>query len=87
MKRRNTEQTDYCCPCCFEQLTQAFGNQLNPGNEKYGVMLYCEKGDPTGRTHPQEVAGHGKTVKDAYDVILAKFTGAKYEVTTEAETE
>lgn len=49
---------------------------MHPNNPEYGIMLYCIHGDPTGRNHPQEVAGHGKTIKDAYDVILSKFAGA-----------
>ena len=87
MKQKSIEktgETDYCCPCCDEPLMKAFGNQLHPGDKNYGVGLYCAHGDPDAKKHPQEVAGHGKTDKDAYAVILAKFAGGKYD-TNETE--
>ena len=49
-------------------------------------MLFCRNGDPNGRTHPQEVSGHGNSranaddsvmVKNAYNIILARFKGEK----------
>lgn len=84
MKRKN-EETDYCCPICDAQLQRIFGNQMFPNNPAYGVTLFCMNGDPSGKAHPQEVSGHSKTEKDAYNIILAKFTNAKVELTTTPE--
>jgi len=85
MKQKTVEkpdQTDYCCPCCDAPLIKVYGCQLHSG----GITLYCEHGDPDAKKHPQEVAGHGRTEKDAYAVILAKFAGGKYN-TDEIEAE
>lgn len=91
MKQKTVEkekvgQTDYCCPCCDSPLMKMFGGQMYPGDRNHGVTLYCEHGDPDAKKHPQEVSGHGKSDKDAYAVILAKFAGGKYNV-DEIETE
>ena len=84
-----SHKSEYLCPCCKKPLYWQYGHQTEPGNRDYGMMLFCIHGDPDARTHPQEVAGHGNgrsdeaMMKSAYAVILAKFTGAKYE--TEGE--
>ena len=72
--------TDYCCPICDKPLLQVPGSQLNP---KDGITLYCGNGDPNARNHPQEVAGHGKNERVAYDIIRMKFTKARVEIETE----
>jgi hypothetical protein len=84
-----TVPTEYPCPCCKKPLHYQYGNQMYPGDEDYGAMLFCIHGDPHARTHPQEVAGHGNgrslesMLKVAYAVIQAKFCGARLE--TEGE--
>jgi len=78
--KRKTQKTDYCCPVCDCQLLSVTGDSLNPLN---GITLYCPNGDPDAKKHPQEVSGHGKNEKIAYDIIRMKFTNAKVEVNTE----
>ena len=46
------------------------GEKMHPNDRNYGVTLYC-----LGDACPaQEVFGHGKGEKEAYEVILLKFT-------------
>jgi len=70
---KNIVQTDYCCPICNTQLNRQYGNSVHPNDPDFGVGLTCPQGDPDGKKHPQDVSGHGKTEKEAYSVILAKF--------------
>lgn len=57
------------CPICSAVLSVAYGEQLHPDNLEYGVTLFClNRGCPA-----QEVAGHGRNVREAYSVILAKY--------------
>lgn len=79
------EATDYCCPSCDKPLFAQWGNQMFPGNKEYGVTVFCMNGDPSGRSHPQEISGHGNgrndeiMLKNAYGVLKAKFCGARLE--------
>jgi len=57
------------CPICNGELKESNGNQLHPGNDKYGVMLYCPDKDCTA----EEVMGHGDNWKQAYDIIIHKY--------------
>jgi hypothetical protein len=60
---------NYNCPVCQGVLVEGFGDQLNPGDPKHGVFLYC----PSRQCPAQEVSGHGTNVKEAWGVIQAKF--------------
>jgi hypothetical protein len=61
---------EYNCPLCQTVLTPLQGDGINPVN---GWYLYCaNKSCPA-----QEVSGHGKTVKDAFEVIGEKFDHVK----------
>lgn len=57
------------CPLCDAVLKVAFGNQIHPGDRKFGINLYCDnKSCPS-----KEVAGHGKNEAAAMFVIEQKF--------------
>jgi len=60
----------YECPLCRSELVGMDGEKMHPNDRNYGVTLYC-----LGDACPaQEVFGHGKGEKEAYEVILLKFT-------------
>lgn len=61
----------YNCPMCNEELTEYLGERMHLGDRAYGITLGCENMECSA----QEVIGHGKKAKDAYDVIVAKFIG------------
>lgn len=64
---------EYNCPLCKCELKTAIGDQTNPGNSDYGVTLYC-----SSRECPaQEVMGHGKNEKTAFEIIQAKYNPNK----------
>ena len=59
----------YKCPLCNGKLTSAVGCRGHENDENYGMTLFC----PEIKCPAQEVMGHGKTEKDAYEIILEKF--------------
>lgn len=61
---------NYQCPVCNGNLVEFTGNELHPGDDNYGITLYCPK---ENKCTAQEVAGHGNKVKDAWEVIQLKF--------------
>ncbi len=76
------ELTNYCCPVCNSQMLSYHGDRVTATN---GVTLRCE--DSTCKT-PENVEGHGRTVARAYEVVLAKYAGARMDIeVTESETE
>lgn len=59
--------TSLKCPRCESLLISLPGNQISP--QAGGFTLYCEN-----RTCPvPEIAGYGKTVEQAFEVINHKF--------------
>ena len=70
---KTIEPTIFSCPVCKVELSQQYGTQIHPNDEKHGIMLYCGNGECAA----QEVAGHANKVQDAYQVILDKFTKRK----------
>lgn len=67
---------EYKCPVCGMVLTEVAGESVHPGDRDYGVTLYCSAGYPL-MCSAQEVAGHGKNAKDAFEVITNKFNFKK----------
>ena len=61
------------CPICKGELMEQAGNQINPGDEKYGITVYC----PHVTCPAKEVSGHGKTSVDAFNIIQEKFNKRK----------
>ena len=59
----------YFCPLCHRELRMHIGDAVHPGNEEYGVALYCAHTDCPA----QEVMGHGKSKDAAFKVIQEKF--------------
>ena len=57
------------CPICDAELKGSDGNQIHPGNDKYGVMLHC----PNKGCTAEEVMGHGDNLKQAFEVIFHKY--------------
>ena len=57
------------CPKCGMELREQAGTCIHPFDPNYGIYLDCNN----DRCPCLEVAGHGKTAKDAFDVIQAKF--------------
>lgn len=64
------EQTKYKCPVCTIEMVSHEGQVLNIRD---GVTVWCEN----VMCNAQEVSGHGKNAKDAYDVVLDKFKRMK----------
>lgn len=63
----------YNCPLCRHELAEMAGESIHPGNSEYGVSLWC----PNHTCSAQDVSGHGRKAKDAYEVIVSKFTARK----------
>ncbi len=61
----------HTCPVCKSALGSMDGEKMHPNDKNYGVTLYCLNMGCSA----QEVMGHGKNEKDAYEVIMAKFVG------------
>jgi C4-type Zn-finger protein len=68
------EMTDYCCPLCDSQLVRIEGSTGMPNFG--GITLMC----PSLKCPAQEVMGHGKNEKNAYSIILSKYTGKRISV-------
>lgn len=58
--------TRYICPVCQSEMSIFQGTKVNPRD---GVTVYC----PSPKCPAQEVFGHGKDEKSAYDIVMAKF--------------
>jgi hypothetical protein len=60
---------NFLCPLCQTELIAQVGNVIHPGDPKFGANLYC----PARHCEAQEVMGHSKTHKEAYEIILSKY--------------
>lgn len=60
---------NYPCPVCKRDLSKYDGEKMNPGDPRFGVTLLCENPKCTA----EEVMGHGNKIKDAYEVVIARF--------------
>jgi hypothetical protein len=65
----NNTITQYNCPLCQAELKEQNGSPMHPNDSAYGKSLYC----PNIKCPAQEVSGHGDNVKQAFEVITAKF--------------
>lgn len=59
-------ETTYQCPLCKSHLTSVRGTQTNPAE---GFTLFCRD----VACPAQEVSGHAKDEKGAYEIVLLKF--------------
>jgi len=59
----------YNCPICQVEMTEQIGETMHPGNPAYGITLSCLNPNCSA----QEVMGHGKNVKEAWEVVQEKF--------------
>ncbi len=57
------------CPVCKVEMVGYVGNKMYPFDPHYGYTWYCEN----NKCSAQEVFGHGKNEKEAYEIVLAKF--------------
>jgi hypothetical protein len=57
------------CPICNSELVTQWGNQMHPNDDNYGVSVFCNNKECAA----QEVAGHGDTAKQAYQIVREKF--------------
>ena len=63
----------YTCPLCKSELVGMVGCKGHENDSNYGYSLFC-----LNRECPaEEVMGHGRNDKEAYEVILAKFVKKK----------
>ncbi len=67
------EQIKYNCPLCNMELREQVGEKMHPNNPEYGISLDCS----SDACPAQEVMGHGKNSKEAYEIIIQKFKNAK----------
>lgn len=66
----------YYCPLCKHELTSAFGHKMYPNDPKHGVTLFC----PSRECPAQEVMGHGNNIKEAWEVVQARFVEREFRV-------
>lgn len=64
-------ETSYKCPVCKGNLVSQPGSKTHPNDEKYGFTVFC----PHLTCPAQEVMGHGKNDKEAFEVITDRFKG------------
>jgi hypothetical protein len=71
-KVQDKRQTEFKCPLCSNYLFAIDGSKLNP---KDGVTLWCDapQGNVEGMCPAQEVFGHAKDEKSAYEIIKQKY--------------
>jgi hypothetical protein len=60
------EQTSYACPVCRVNMVSHEGQVLDIRD---GMTVWCDNKE----CRAQEVSGHGRNIKEAYEVILDKF--------------
>jgi hypothetical protein len=63
------KETSYKCPVCQGILHSEFGEQIHPLDPNYGVMVFCRN----NLCSAQEVMGHGKNEKEAFEIVTARF--------------
>jgi hypothetical protein len=63
-------KTIYKCPLCQSILFSQKGDAINPFN---GYSVYCAN----NLCMSKEVCGHGKTEKDAFEIVLVKYNCRK----------
>lgn len=64
-------ETLFKCPVCQGSLKSSPGDYLHPNDPKFGMYVYC----PSLQCPAQEVCGHGKNEKEAFEVVTDKFKG------------
>jgi len=58
------------CPLCKSEMKEMGGEKTHPGDYNFGTTVYC----PNPNCPAEEVAGHGKNVKEAMEVVTHKYT-------------
>lgn len=67
MKNENKNKFfEFECPVCHKEMSVGMGDGYNKEN---GVAVYCPHKDCPA----QEVAGHGRTAKEAYIIVREKY--------------
>ena len=88
IKTIEPEISDYCCPLCNSPLMIEWGNGIRQGDKSYGGFLICRG---TNCPTPETVKGHGMgrsettILNNAYKIIMAKYTGERIDLTSQAE--
>ena len=59
----------YPCPICGVELNELVGNGMHPNDPEHGITLDCGNAE----CEAQEAMGHGDNVKEAWEVISARF--------------
>ena len=69
---REVRNTKLKCPMCDKPMISIDGTKLDP---KDGITIWCSTpyGNQPGQCSAQEVFGHGKNDKDAYEHVLQRF--------------
>ena len=60
---------NFNCPLCQSVLREQVGNQMFPGDPKYGITLECGN----LKCPAQEVFGHAKNANEAFEIIQQKY--------------
>lgn len=60
------------CPVCKKPLRVDRGGSMD-AYDGFTVSCATPYGNGPDQCHAQEVAGHGKTIKDAFEVVTEKF--------------
>jgi len=61
--------TSYQCPLCNDNLHSELGSTLHPLDPAFGVSVFCRN----LKCPAQEVAGHGKSEKEAFEIVQSKY--------------
>ena len=64
------KETEFKCPICGQPMTTIAGTQLD---EKDGITMVCLNPDRAACYPHENVQGHGKNEKDAYEAACEKF--------------
>ena len=61
------------CPVCAGPMNATDGDTLHPLDPKFGVFVYC----PNWQCPAQECMGHGKSEKEAFEIVTQKYKLSK----------
>ena len=92
MKQTKIVESDYCCPVCLSPLMIKWGDGIHKGDKSFGGFLICVAPRAKCPT-PENVEGHGNgrseatILSNAYKIIMAKYTGAKIDLSEEQPVE
>ena len=72
LPERKNFKSSFLCPICKKPMTIINGTEVSPTN---GVTIYCDTpyGKGLNQCKAQEVVGHGKNEKHAYEIVIQKY--------------